>query len=33
MEDNEIVELYWNRSEQAIIETKNKYQRLCTKIS
>lgn len=33
MEDNEIIELYWNRSEQAIIETKNKYERLCTKIS
>ena len=33
MEDNVIIELYWNRSEQAIIETKNKYQRLCTKIS
>jgi len=33
MEDNEIIELYWNRSEQAIMETKNKYERLCTKIS
>lgn len=33
MEDNKIIELYWNRSEQAITETKSKYQRLCTKIS
>jgi RNA polymerase sigma factor (sigma-70 family) len=33
MEDNEIIELYWNRSEQAITETKNKYERLCAKIS
>ncbi|SFR76665.1 RNA polymerase sigma factor [Anaeromicropila populeti] len=33
MEDNKIIELYWNRSEQAIMETKNKYERLCTKIS
>ncbi len=33
MEDNEIIELYWNRSEQAIIETKKKYNPLCAKIS
>lgn len=33
MEDNQIIELYWNRSEQAILETKNKYEALCTKIS
>lgn len=33
MEDNEIIELYWERSEQAIMETKNKYERLCIKIS
>ncbi len=33
MEDNEIIELYWSRSEQAITETKNKYEKLCTKIS
>lgn len=26
MEDSQIVELYWQRSEQAIVETKNKYE-------
>ena len=25
MEDNEIIELYWNRSQQAIVETSIKY--------
>ena len=25
MEDNEIIELYWNRSQQAIVETSTKY--------
>ena len=33
MEDKEIIGLYWNRSEQAIIETKKKYGRLCVRIS
>lgn len=33
MDDNKIIELYWNRSEQAIIETKQKYNPLCTRIS
>ncbi len=33
MEDNEIIELYWNRSEQAILQTKYKYDNLCMKIS
>ena len=26
MEDNEIIELYWNRSQQAIVETSIKYE-------
>lgn len=33
MKDSEIVELYWNRSENAIFETKNKYDRYCTSIA
>lgn len=28
MEDSKIVDLYWQRSEQAIVETKNKYENL-----
>ena len=33
MDDDKIIELYWSRSEQAIVETKNKYENLCTKLS
>jgi len=33
MEDNEIVELYWERSEDAISETSKKYDRYCRFIS
>lgn len=33
MKDSEIVELYWNRSERAITETKDKYDRYCTTIA
>lgn len=33
MKDSEIVELYWNRSEQAILETKTKYDRYCTAVA
>ena len=33
MEDNEIVELYWERSEAAISETSKKYARYCRFIS
>ncbi len=33
MNDNEIIELYYNRSENAISETANKYGRYCKKIS
>ena len=33
MQDNEIVDLYWARSENAISETDNKYGRYCTKIA
>ncbi len=29
MEDDEIVELFWNRSEQALSETRSKYYRYC----
>ena len=29
MEDNKIIELYWERSETAITETQNKYGRYC----
>lgn len=30
MDDNKIVELYWERREEAIKETALKYGRLCT---
>lgn len=33
MDDNEIVELYWERSENAIVETSKKYSRYCHYIS
>ncbi|MGN0298854.1 MAG: RNA polymerase sigma factor [Lachnospiraceae bacterium] len=33
MEDKEIVELYWQRNEQAIQETADKYETYCMKIS
>ncbi len=33
MEDNQIIELYWQRSEEAIVETSNKYSRLLLSIS
>ena len=33
MEDNEIIELYWERSEAAISETSKKYSRYCRYIS
>lgn len=33
MKDSEIVELYWSRSEQAILETKTKYDRYCTAVA
>ena len=33
MEDYEIVDLYWERSEKAISETKNKYDKMLTRIS
>ncbi len=33
MEDREIVDLYWERSETAIIETENKYGRYCRYIA
>ena len=33
MEDSLIVDLYFERNEQAIAETQNKYGRLCTKIA
>ena len=33
MEDNRIVELYWERNEQAIKETSLKYGGLCTHIA
>ena len=33
MDDNEIVELYWQRDEQAIKETADKYGTYCLKIS
>ena len=33
MKDSEIVELYWNRSEDAISETKEKYGWYCTSIA
>ena len=33
MEDSQIVDLYWKRSENAISETKNKYGRYCYSIA
>lgn len=33
MEDHEIIELYWERREEAIKETSNKYGNLCTWIA
>ncbi len=33
MEDKDIITLYWNRNEQAILETANKYGRYCFKIA
>ena len=33
MEDNSIIELYWNRDEQAIFETDRKYGKLCFRIA
>ncbi len=33
MEDSQIVDLYWKRSESAISETKNKYGRYCYSIA
>ena len=33
MDDNKIVELYWERREEAIKETALKYGRLCTHIA
>lgn len=33
MEDSQIIELYWQRSESAITETSNKYGRLCRNIA
>lgn len=33
MEDNQIIELYWNRSENAILETDKKYGKYCDYIA
>ena len=33
MDDEQIVELYWNRKETAIVETSRKYSRLCRTIA
>lgn len=33
MEDNQIIELYWSRSEKAIFETERKYGKYCTCIA
>lgn len=33
MEDNQIIELFWERSEMAITETSNKYSKYCYHIS
>lgn len=33
MEDNQIIELYWSRSEKAIFETEKKYGKYCTCIA
>lgn len=33
MEDTDIIELYWSRSQEAIRETKKKYDKLCSHIA
>ena len=33
MDDEKIVKLYWDRNEQAITETSEKYGHYCTKIA
>ena len=33
MEDNQIIELYWNRNEKAISETDKKYGKYCNYIA
>ena len=33
MKDEEIVALYWERDEQAVLQTKEKYEHYLTKIS
>lgn len=33
MEDNEIVQLYWERNEKAIVETDTKYKAYCNRIA
>ena len=33
MDDEQIIELYWNRKEKAIEETSRKYSRLCRTIA
>ena len=33
MEDNQIIELYWNRNEKAISETDKKYRKYCNSIA
>ena len=33
MEDNQIIELYWSRSEKAIAETDKKYGKYCDYIA
>lgn len=33
MEDNKIIELYWNRNEAAVVETDKKYGKYCSSIA
>ena len=33
MDDDKIIDLYWNRDENAIAETRNKYENYCFSIS
>lgn len=33
MEDREIVNLFWQRSEEAVVQTQEKYERYCSEIS
>ena len=33
MDDQQIIELYWNRSDEAIAQTQKKYGRLCYKVA